>query len=64
MHLAPVMHFVETLPAPLPQIGMFSDAEELQLSDDHMPTRSVTGQYVAMGGAMLLTAMLLARGLR
>ena len=64
MHIPPAMHFVETLPAPMPQIGMFSDAEELQLSDDHMPARFVTGQYVAMGGAMLLTAVLLARGLR
>ena len=50
MHLPPAMHFVETLPAPLPQIGMFSDAEELQLSDDHMPTRCTHPVRPALSG--------------
>lgn len=64
MQLPPIMQIVEAPRVPLPHLGMFSDAEELQLSDDHISSRTVAGHYVAMGGAMLLTVLLLARGLR
>ncbi len=64
MQFSPLMHFVEAPPIPLPHLVMFADAEELQRSDDNISSRSLTGQNVAMGGAILLTALLFARGLR
>ncbi|AYO80704.1 hypothetical protein IH86_14285 [Sphingobium yanoikuyae] len=64
MQFSPLMHFVEARPTPLPHLAIFADAEELQRSDDNISSRALTGQYVAMGGAILLTALLFARGLR
>lgn len=64
MQFSPLMHFVEARPTPLPHLAIFADAEELQRSDDNISSRSSTGQHVAMGGAILLTALLFARGLR
>ncbi len=64
MHLPQAVKFVEAAPASLPQMGIFSDAEELQLLDDNSLCRSGARQYAAVGSAMLLTALLVVRGLK